>query len=66
MKNALIILAIMSFSITLMNGCRETPEKKVVIEKEDSKGVLEKAGKEVDEEVNEKVDETIEDISDDN
>jgi hypothetical protein len=67
MKKTLITLVIMGFSLTLLDGCREAPEEKVVIEKEqeENEGVLEKAGREVDEEVNEEVDETIEDIGDD-
>jgi hypothetical protein len=68
MKKTLITLSILFFSLTLLESCRDTTEKEVVIEKEqeDNEGVLEKAGKEVDKEVNEEVDETIEDIGDDN
>jgi hypothetical protein len=68
MKKTLITLAILCLSLPLLDGCRETTEKKVVIEKEkeEDEGVLEKAGREVDEEVSEEVDETIEDIGDDN
>ncbi|QLE00648.1 hypothetical protein HX109_03375 [Galbibacter sp. BG1] len=50
-------------------SCKETEEKKEVIIKEESteveeEGILERAGKEVDEEVNEEIDETIEKIGD--
>lgn len=69
MRKLLLASVVLMGALTFGISCRETPDKQVIIEKEteeEEKGVLEKAGEQVDEEVNEEVDKAIEDIGDDN
>lgn len=78
MKKSLIVLSL--FSVTLFfTSCRETKdepntvvEKEVIIKEEtqpvveEDKGILERAGEEIDKEVNKEINEEIDKIGDDN
>ena len=67
----LVLMAVVLLSMGTVFSCREQKkeEKEVIIKEdveEENEGLLERAGKEVDEEVNEEVEEEIDKIGDDN
>ncbi|WP_378185574.1 hypothetical protein ACE939_10715 [Aquimarina sp. W85] len=70
MKKVIFIVAILSSIGFAFTSCKETKKevivKEVQVEKEESKGILERAAEKVDKEVNEEIDEEIDRIGDDN
>lgn len=78
MKKSLLVLSLFSVTVFFFS-CRETKdepttvvEKEVIIkeesepEVEENKGILERAGEEIDKEVNKEINEEIDKIGDDN